>query len=248
MNQALTLLLRLEPVAANEKITSRRRNAQRTLVSQRSLIKKLTDRLHQLERDDDGVWSDEEPDPDEDILAILRGGSAPKHSDDTNPMKTRYTSKEDTNDRISSIRNRHQSPSEDNNATTTGASAGYPPSTRDDKTTPQPHADPTARALEHDSDLQSDLTQSLLSLATTLKDSSRAFSDAIGADTLALRNATDALDKNTGSMETASKNMGLLKRMSEGKGWWGRIMLYAWIGGLWVVAILLVFVGPKLRF
>ncbi len=42
--------------------------------------------------------------------------------------------------------------------------------------------------------------------------------------------------------------MGLLKRMSEGKGWWGRIMLYAWIGGLWVVAILLVFVGPKLRF
>jgi hypothetical protein len=49
-------------------------------------------------------------------------------------------------------------------------------------------------------------------------------------------------------MEAAGKRMGLLKRMSEGKGWWGRIMLYAWIGGLWVVAILLVFVGPKLRF
>ena len=248
MNQALTLLLRLEPVAAHEKITSRRRNAQSTLVSQRSLIKKLTDRLHQLERDDSGVWSDEEPDPDEDILAIIRGRSAPIYSDDTNTMETRQLFKEGTNDRTSSIRNRHQPPSVDDGATTTGASVGYPPPTRDGKTAPQSPADLTARALEHDSDLQSDLTQSLLSLATTLKDSSRAFSDAIGADTLALRNATDSLDKNTGSMETASKNMGLLKRMSEGKGWWGRMMLYAWIGGLWVVAILLVFVGPKIRF
>jgi hypothetical protein len=49
-------------------------------------------------------------------------------------------------------------------------------------------------------------------------------------------------------MEAASKRIGMLRRMSEGKGWWGRIMLYAWIFGLWIVAILLVFVGPKLRF
>ena len=242
------MLLRLEPVAAHEKITSRRRNAQSSLVSQRSLIKKLTDQLHQLERDDDGVWSDEEPDPDGDILAIIRGGSVPEHSDGTNAGKTQHISDQDANNITSSVRNRHQPHSLDQSATTTGTSVGYPPSTRDATIAPQSPADPTARALEHDSDLQSDLTQSLLSLATTLKDSSRAFSDAIGADTLALRNATDALDKNTGSMETASKNMGLLKRMSEGKGWWGRMMLYTWIGGLWVVAILLVFVGPKIRF
>ena len=42
--------------------------------------------------------------------------------------------------------------------------------------------------------------------------------------------------------------MGLLTRMSEGEGWLGRMMLYAWIGGLWIVAIALVFVGPKFRF
>jgi len=60
--------------------------------------------------------------------------------------------------------------------------------------------------------------------------------------------AVRGLDKNTTGMEAAGKRMGLLKRMSEGKGWWGRMMLYAWIAGLWVVAILLVFVGPKLRF
>jgi hypothetical protein len=49
-------------------------------------------------------------------------------------------------------------------------------------------------------------------------------------------------------MEAAGKRMGMLRRMTEGKGWFGRMMLYAWIAGLWVVAILLVFVGPKFRF
>jgi len=42
--------------------------------------------------------------------------------------------------------------------------------------------------------------------------------------------------------------MGMLRKMSEGQGWWGRIKLYAFIFGLWVVCFLVVFVGPKLRF
>lgn len=49
-------------------------------------------------------------------------------------------------------------------------------------------------------------------------------------------------------MEAAEKRMGLLRRMTEGKGWWGRMMLYAWIVAGWVLAILIVFAGPKLRF
>lgn len=40
----------------------------------------------------------------------------------------------------------------------------------------------------------------------------------------------------------------MLRRMSEGKGWWGRMMIYLWIFGLWVVALGIVFLGPKLRF
>ena len=49
-------------------------------------------------------------------------------------------------------------------------------------------------------------------------------------------------------MEAAGNRMGALRRMTEGKGWWGRIRLYAIIAALWVAAFLLVFVGPKLRF
>lgn len=58
----------------------------------------------------------------------------------------------------------------------------------------------------------------------------------------------ESLNKNTDGMAAAEKRMGMLRRMSEGKGWLGRMMLYAWIAGLWFIAILLVFVGPKMRF
>jgi hypothetical protein len=42
--------------------------------------------------------------------------------------------------------------------------------------------------------------------------------------------------------------MGTLRRMTEGKGWWDRIKLYGMIAGLWLIAFLIVFVGPKIRF
>ena len=92
------------------------------------------------------------------------------------------------------------------------------------------------------------LTSSLFTLAQALKASSTQFSASLSTDTEALNRATEGLDKNTTGMEAAGRRMGLLKRMSEGQGWWGRMMLYAWIAGLWVLAILLVFAGPKLRF
>ena len=242
VNQALTLLLRLEPITTQEKITSRRREAQSRLIAQRAIIKKLTNKLHQLEREDDGVWSDEEPEPNEEIMAIVRGGPLPPHETISTVAPLGM------NETTPSIRNRHHPPSSTDNPITTGASLSPFASKLDPKAPSASGRDATAKALENDSDLQSNLTQSLVTLATTLKTSSQAFSAALQADDMALRNATGALDKNTSSMEMASKNMGLLRRMSEGKGWWGRMMLYAWIAGLWVVAILLVFVGPKLRF
>jgi hypothetical protein len=42
--------------------------------------------------------------------------------------------------------------------------------------------------------------------------------------------------------------MGMLQRMTEGEGWWGRMKLYAFVYGLMVVLVLVVFVLPKLRF
>lgn len=93
-----------------------------------------------------------------------------------------------------------------------------------------------------------DLTSSMVSLVAQLKSSTLAFSSSLDLDNEALVRAQEGLEKNESGMQAAGKRMGMLKRMSEGKGWWGRIMLYAWIGGLWIIAILLVFVGPKFRF
>jgi hypothetical protein len=95
---------------------------------------------------------------------------------------------------------------------------------------------------------QEDLTSSLLSLASQLKSSSKTFQSTLEGEKSALDRAVSGIDRTSSTMEAAGKKMGLLRKMTEGKGWWGRMMLYAWIFGLWVVAILIVFVGPKLRF
>jgi hypothetical protein len=49
-------------------------------------------------------------------------------------------------------------------------------------------------------------------------------------------------------MDAASRRMGTLRKMTEGKGWFARMKLYGLIFGLWLVAFLIVFVGPKIRF
>ena len=95
---------------------------------------------------------------------------------------------------------------------------------------------------------QEDLTSSLLSLAGQLKASSQSFQTTLENEKSVLDRAVQGIDKTSTTMEAAGKRMGMLRRMTEGKGWWGRMMLYAWIFGLWVVAVLIVFVGPKLRF
>ena len=92
------------------------------------------------------------------------------------------------------------------------------------------------------------LTASLLSLTSQLKSQSMTFSSALSTDQTYLSRALSSLDSNISSMETASKRIAFVRRMSEGQGWWGRIKLYVMIVGMWVGLILLVFVGPKLRF
>ncbi|CAG7996889.1 unnamed protein product [Penicillium olsonii] len=95
---------------------------------------------------------------------------------------------------------------------------------------------------------QEDLTGSLLTLAAQLKTSSISFQSALEGEKSALDRAVSGIDRTSTTMEAAGKRMGMLRKMTEGKGLWGRMMLYAWIFGLWVVAILIVYVGPKLRF
>ncbi|KAL8786140.1 MAG: hypothetical protein Q9195_008344 [Heterodermia aff. obscurata] len=211
-----TLLLRLEHTFSRLKIQSRRQEAQSTLLSQRALLKRITDRLHELDQEDRD-WPPDACPPEEDLLSDDETPPPPPAPPMTsNPLPQ------------STLRNRFRPPSPPQ---TTALS---PPN--------------TTTLLESATSTQDDLTSALTAMATQLKTNSLLFSETLAADKQAMAQASDALDKNADGMSAAGKRMGLLRRMNEGKGWWGRMMLYAWIAGLWVVAVGLVFVGPKFRF
>ncbi|KAH6605120.1 synaptobrevin [Trichoderma cornu-damae] len=107
----------------------------------------------------------------------------------------------------------------------------------------------TAEAILDQQRIEQDaISDSILKMASALKESSKSFSATLEEDKNVLSAAGASMEKSEQSMEAAQGRMGSLKRMTEGKGWWGRMMLYAWVYGLMVSLVLLVFVFPKLRF
>ncbi|TDZ18623.1 hypothetical protein Cob_v008466 [Colletotrichum orbiculare MAFF 240422] len=107
----------------------------------------------------------------------------------------------------------------------------------------------TAEAiLDHQRVEQDQLSESILKMAGALKASSQRFSNTLEQDKNVLSRAGEGMEKTENSMDAASRRMGTLRKMTEGKGWWGRMILYAWVYGLMVALVLLVFVMPKLRF
>ncbi|TQS34533.1 hypothetical protein Golomagni_05079 [Golovinomyces magnicellulatus] len=102
--------------------------------------------------------------------------------------------------------------------------------------------------LTHNRSEQENLTSSLLQMASILKSSSLAFSSALEEEKDVLKSTADGLTRNERGLEATQKRMGLLRKMTEGRGWWGRMLMYAWIFVLAVVAFLIVALLPKLRF
>lgn len=95
---------------------------------------------------------------------------------------------------------------------------------------------------------QEALTTGLLEMAKQLKQQSIHFGQTMESDKSVVDRAASALDTSEQSMGAATQRMGALRRMTEGRGWWDRMKLYAFIFGLWVVAFCIVFIGPKIRF
>lgn len=95
---------------------------------------------------------------------------------------------------------------------------------------------------------QDSLSGSILQMASALRVSSQRFSSSLEVDKDVVSRAGEGIDKTERGMDAARGRMGALRRMTEGKGWWGRMMLYAWVYGLMVTLLLIVFVLPKLRF
>lgn len=95
---------------------------------------------------------------------------------------------------------------------------------------------------------QEELTEAMSKITKELKLSSLRFSEALEEDKEMTEQAVKGLSRNELGLEAAARTMGALTRMTEGKGWWDRVILYAWIYGLMVVLVLVVFVLPKFRF
>jgi hypothetical protein len=114
--------------------------------------------------------------------------------------------------------------------------------------TGDPNLPQTEALLSHNRNEQESLTSSLLEMAKQLKQQSVHFGQTLEGDKGILERAVSGLDKNQLGMDAASRRMGTLRKMTEGKGWFARLKLYGMIFGLWLVAFLIVFVGPKIRF
>ncbi|KAI0901868.1 hypothetical protein F4806DRAFT_490343 [Annulohypoxylon nitens] len=117
-----------------------------------------------------------------------------------------------------------------------------------DSTNPATATATTEAIIDHHRAEQDKLTESMVSMARALKESSRAFATSLQEDTDVLRSAGQNLERNERGLGAVAGRMGALRRLTEGTGWWGRILLYVYIAGLAVFAVLLVFVFPKLRF
>ncbi|KAL8993678.1 MAG: hypothetical protein Q9169_006167 [Polycauliona sp. 2 TL-2023] len=232
LEYARTLLLRLEHESSNLKIQSRKQDRQKTLLAQRALIKRLTERMHDLDNQDPESYTSESE--GEDLLGTLHPIQPPADSPSSSILPSTDLDRRKLEDSLEpKLRNLRQP-----------SNLPIPSS----GTSTALRSNPTAQQLESHSTEQVDLTSSMVALVAQLKSSTLAFSSSLDLDNEALARAQEGLEKNESGMEAAGKRIGMLRRMSEGKGWWGRIMLYAWIGGLWIVAIALVFIGPKFRF
>lgn len=165
----------------------------------------------------------------------------------TTPSATTTTTPtaSDTTTTSATFRNRHHPDPSLSPSTITPAAAAEPTPT---STTGSAQNDNnTEKNLSDHRQEQDSLTASLVTMAAQLKASSQNFHTSLESEKSVLDRAVDGLDRTTMSMASAERRMGMLRRMTEGKGWWGRMLLYATIFALWIVALVIVFVLPKLR-
>ena len=244
IEHARALLLTLEKQSSMVRVQSERQQLQADLEQKRTLIKKLNTRLRELNQSDDEDGSEDgDEDDDEDILNTY--APARKDTEDGlevgEPQGLRIDETQQQE-----LRSRRPLQASDNRAAASTSAREQLFSNRskqEDASLQQ-----TETLMSNNRMEQETLTTGLLSLAQALKESSLNFSSSLESEKDVLKRAEGGLDKSSQGMEAAERKMSMLRRMSEGQGWWGRIKLYGFIFGLWVACFLLVFIGPKLRF
>jgi hypothetical protein len=245
IEHARAMLLTLEKQSATIRAHPQRQQITADLQQKRDLIKKLNTRLREL--NDAGEKDDEDDDDSEEDGEDILQSYAPARKE----LNDGIDSGEPQAPRIDEAQKqqlRARKPLQASDNLTAASStareqlfAGRP---EDESSTTKE----TEVLMTHNRTEQEALTTGLLGLARALKESSQNFSTSLEQEKAILARAEGGLDKSAQGMEAAGQKMGLLRKMSEGQGWWGRIKLYAFIFGLWVACFLIVFVGPKLRF
>ncbi|KAI7212116.1 hypothetical protein KC333_g7290 [Hortaea werneckii] len=273
LEHARTLLLTLEKQSATIRTQSQRQQVQTDLQQKRDLVKRLNGKLQELEQsargDDSGIDSDsDDGEETQDLLkqyaparhdaygGIDRGESQPPAPQPPSTQQPPQSPPPQPQPQPQpELRSRRPLQASDNHdAASTSArehlfanrsSSSQQPATQGD----QARSDLASHELQisHNRHEQDTLTTSMLSLAQALKHSAQQMGVSIESEKDIMKRAEGGLDKSAQGMEAAERRMGMLRRMSEGQGWWGRVKLYGFIFALWVGCFLLVFLGPKLR-
>jgi hypothetical protein len=201
--------------------------------------------LNQLDDSDSDGSVDEEEEDQDSFPSYAPHVKADAGIDVTSPNGESNEALHDaTMNLTSELRRRGGKTGQDAKATATGNSLF--PSTA--TTTGDSSATQADAILSHNRSEQEGLTNSLLEMAKQLKQQSIRFGQTLEGDKSVVDRTVSSLDRSSQGMDAAGQRIGTLRRMTEGRGWWDRMKLYAMIFGLWVAAFLIVFVGPKIRF
>lgn len=243
------MLLNLEHSASSLPSKSKKSVLQADLQQKRETIKQLNQRIYELNQldDSDSEASVDSDDEDEDQFPSYAPAVKTNDGIDirTGEGEGNEALQNAARNLTSQMRRRGQAAEAEGTQAASGSSL-FP--SKAAATTSNPTLAQTEALLSHDRNEQETLTESLLEMAKQLKAQSIHFSNTLESDKGVVDRAVSGLDKNQINMDAASQRMGTLRRMTEGRGWWDRMKLYAMISGLWILAFLIVFVGPKIRF
>ncbi|TAQ84638.1 hypothetical protein B7494_g7040 [Chlorociboria aeruginascens] len=235
------LLLQLEQDALTIKVQTKKHETQANLIKKRDIIQRLLERLQELNEVNvplqgestlvnDFQLSEVEEDESSEGEDLL-GEETPSETTEGQISHDENNYTPDTLDSVSPWNG------ESNNALTEHFTLSEPVSTLRARA-PRPDVDSESRAqstgistattealLTHNRTEQETLTASLLSMAQQLKATSNAFASSLESEKPLIDNTMEGLDKNERGMEAARKRMGYLRTMTEGRGWWGRMLI-----------------------
>jgi len=248
IEHARTLLLNLEHSASSIPSKSKKTALQKDLQQKRELIKQLNriSELNQLDNAESVASADSDEENEDQFPSYAPRVKADAGRDVTASEEQGSQALHNAAQNLASELRRRGKADAVQGAQAASGNSLFP--TKSPTTTNDISQAQTEALLSHDRGEQDTLTTSLLEMARQLKQQSIQFGSTLEGDKGILDRALLGLDKNTSNMDAASKRMGALRRMTEGKGWWDRIKLYGMIAGLWLIAFLIVFVGPKIRF